>query len=235
MTLPKMPRRTKEQSIKRNATRRENSIRNRKAVFCLKHLKITKPEIYNEAVGIYEHVNSIYPTKHDLMRTTLYQKIINGEVVALRADNYNVQTPTSTYTTTNDRTASTSTATIDRTASTSTATIDRTASTSTATNDRTASTSTTTTARKSRTEVFPILEIPFIEVPQQDHLDDISCDEMEFLMNDLQQDPALQMFFNEVDVSSGESEPKTLGEEIDNIINAEFQKLNVELQALYGC
>ena len=46
-----MPRRTKDQSNKRNATRRENSIRNRKAVFCLKHLKITKPEIYNEAGG----------------------------------------------------------------------------------------------------------------------------------------------------------------------------------------
>ena len=219
-----MPRRTKEQSIKRNDTRRENSIRNRKAVFCLKHLRRTKPEIYNEAVGLYEHVNQIYPTKHDLTRTTLYQKFINGEYVPLRTDNYNVQAPTSTSTTTIDRTASTSTATIDRTASTSTATI-----------DRTASTSTTTTARKSHTEVIPILEIPFIEVPQQDHLDDISCDEMEFLMNDLQQDPALQMFFNEVDASSGESEPKTLEEEIDTIINAEFQKLDAELQTLFGC
>ena len=218
-----MPRRTKEQSNKRNATRRENSIRNRKAVFCLKHLKITKSEIYNEAVGLYEHVNQIYPTKRDLTRTTLYQKIINGEYVTLRTDNYNVQTPTNTSTTTSDRTASTSTAINDRTASTCTATI-----------DRTASTSTTTTARKSHTEVFPILEIPFIEVPQQDHLDDISCDEMEFLINDLQQDPALQMFFNEVDISSGESEPKTLEEEIDTIINAEFQKLDAELQPLSG-
>ena len=202
MTLPKMPKRTKDQTIKRNATRRENCIRNRKAVFCLKHLKITKPEIYNEAVGLYEHVNSFYSTKRDLTRTTLYQKIINGEYVALRTDNYNVQAPTSTSTTTIDRTASTSTA---------------------------------TTARKSHTEVFPLLEIPFIEVPQQDHLDDISSDEIEFLMSDLQQDPALQNFFNEVDVSSSELEPKTLGEEIDNIINAEFQKLDVELQALIGC
>ena len=165
-------------------------------------------------MGLYEHVNQIYPTKRDLTRTALYQKIINGEYVTLRTDNYNVQTPTSTSTTTSDRTASTSTATSDRTASTSTATI-----------DRTASTSTTTTDRKSHTEVFPILEIPFIEVPQQDHLDDISCDEMEFLMNDLQQDPALQMFFNEVDVSSGESEPKTLGEEIDTINKCGISKV----------
>ena len=202
MILPKMPKRTKDQTIKRNATRRENSIRNRKAVFCLNHLKITKPEIYNQAVGLYEHVNSFYPTKHDLTRTVLYQKIINGEYVTLRTDNYNVQAPTST-----------STATIDRTASTSTA----------------------TTARKSHIEVFPILEIPFIEVPQQEPLDDISSDEIEILMNDLQQDPDLENFFNEVDVSSGESEPKTLGEEIDNIINAEFQKLDAELQALIGC
>ena len=213
MTLPKMPKRTKDQMIKRNATRRENTIRNRKAAFCLKYLKTTKPEIYNEAVGLYEHVNSFYPTKHDLTRTTLYQKIINGEYVALRTDNYNVQTPPST----------------------STATIDRTASTSTVTTARTASTTTATTARKSHVDVFPLLEIPFIEVPQQDLLDDISSDEIEFLMSDLQQDPSLQKFFNEVDVSSGELQPKTLEEEIDNIINAEFQKLDVELQALTGC
>ena len=208
-----MPKRTKDQMIKRNAKRRENSIRNRKAVFCLKHLRRTKPEIYNEAVGLYEHINLFYPTKHDLARTTIYQKFINGEYVPFRTDNYNVQAPTST-----------STATIDRTASTSTATIDRTASTSTA-----------TTARKSHIEVFPMLEIPFIEVPQQEHLDDLSSNEIEFLMNDLQQDPDLEKFFNEVVVSSSESEPKTLEEEIDNIINAEFQKLDAELQALIGC
>ena len=181
-----MPRRTQDQKLKRNATRRDNSKRNRKAVFCLNHLRITRPEIYEEAMELYEHINAIYPCKHDLTQTMLYRKTIEGGNVPLR-----------------------------------------------------------TSTRTSKREVIPRLEIPLIamqdqvEVPRQNHqsviTSTVSSEEIESIMKDLQQDPDLQNFFNEIAVVSDESGPKTLEEEIDSIIMAEFQRLDMELQDLIGC
>ena len=54
-------------------------------------------------------------------------------------------------------------------------------------------------------------------------------------MKDLQQDPDLRNFINEIAVVSDESGPKTLEEEIDSIIKTEFQRLDMELQDLIGC
>ena len=182
----KMPRRNQEQRLKRNATRRDNSKRNRKAVFCLNHLRITQPEIYGEAMKLYEYVNAIYPCKHDLTQTELYRKTIEGGNVPLR-----------------------------------------------------------TSIRTNKREVIPRLEIPLVvmqdqvEVPRQNHqsviTSTVSSEEIESVMKDLQQDPDLKNFFNEIDIVSDESGPKTLEEEIDSIINAEFQRLDMELQALIGC
>ena len=189
-----MPKRNEEQKLKRNATRRDNSKRNRKAVFCLNHLRITRPEIYEEAMALYEHVNAIYPCKHDLTQTVLYRKTIEGGNVPLRTN-----IPTSIR----------------------------------------------TSARTSKREVTPSLKIPLlvmqdqVEVPRQNHQSDItstvSSEEIESIMKDLQQDLDLQNFFNEITVVSDESGPKTLEEEIDSIINTEFQRLDMELQALIGC
>ena len=195
-------------------------MRNRKAVFCLKHLELTKPEIFKEAMGLYEFVNAIYPSKHDLTKTTLYQKTIKGENIAFHTVNHDVQ-------------VSASTATADRTSS---------------------------------VEVVPILNIPLIEAPieipqqnqqdvieipfnevsQQSHQDEIDSlmddllqnhldvNEMESLMDDLMQDPDLRNFFNQVEVPSGELRPKTIEEEIESIINDEIQRMDTEFKALIG-
>ena len=219
-----MPRRNNDQKFKRNATRRDNTTRNRKAVFCLKHLELTKPEIFKEAIELYAFVNAIYPNKHDLTKTTLYQKTIKGENIGLHTANHDVQ-------------VSASTATTDRT---------------------------------NNVEVVPILNIPLIEVPievpieipqqnqqdvieipfnevsQQSHQDEIDSlmddllqnhldvNEMESLMDDLMQDPDLRNFFNQVEVLSGESRPKTIEEEIESIINDEIQRMDTEFKALIG-
>ena len=209
-----MARRNQEQKLKRNATRRDNSKRNRKAVFCLNHLRITRPEIYEEAMELYEHVNAIYPCKHDLTQTVLYRKTIEGGNVPLRTS---------------------------------------------------IRTSIRTSVRTSKREVTPRLEIPLVvmqdqvEVPRQNHQSvitstvsseeiesimkdlqqdpssTVSSEEIESAMKDLQQDPDLRNFFNEIAVVSDESGPKTLEEEIDSIIKAEFQRLDMELQDLIGC
>ena len=181
-----MSRRTQDQRLKRNATRRDNSKRNRKAVFCLNHLKIIHPEIYEEAMELYEHINAIYPCNHDLTRTKLYRKTIEGGNVPLR-----------------------------------------------------------TSTRTSKREVTPRLEIPLmamqdqVEVPRQNHqsviTSTVSSEEIESIMKDLQQDPDLKNIFNEIEVVSDESGPKTLEEEIDSIIMTEFQRLDVELRDLIGC
>ena len=187
-----MPRRNQGQKLKRNETRRNNTKVNRKAVFCLNHLQNTRPEIYKESVELYEYINAIYPNKHNLTKTILYQKTMQNRNVPL-----------------------------------------------------------STSIRQNR-EVIPKLEIPLIttrdqvkEIPQQKHqpavttittqLPTISSEEMEALMLDLQQEPDIQSFFDEIVVDSHESRPKTLEEEIDDIIKSEFLAIDIELQNLFNC
>ena len=186
-----MPRRNQEQKLKRNETRRNASKLNRKAVFCLNHLRNTRPEMYKEATELYEYINTIYPNKHNLTKTMLYQKTIQNRNVALR-----------------------------------------------------------TNTRQTR-EVTPKIEIPLIttrdqvkEIPQQKQqpavttttqLPTVSSEEIEAIIRDLQQEPDMQSIFNEIDVDSHESRPKTLEEEIDAIIQAEFQAMDIELQNLLNC
>ena len=213
-----MPRRNNDQKFKRNATRRDNTTRNRKAVFCLKHLELTKPEIFKEAIGLYEFVNAIYPNKHDLTKTTLYQKTIKGENIAFHTANHDVQ-------------VSASTATADRTISVEVVPV------------------LNIPLIEAPVEIpqqnqQDVIEIPFNEVSQQSHqgeidslMDDLlqnhlDVNEMESLMDDLMQDPDLRNFFNQVEVLSGESRPKTIEEEIESIINDEIQRMDTEFKAL---
>ena len=114
--------------------------------------------------------------------------------------------------------------------------------------------------RTSSVEVVPVLNIPLIEIPQQNqqdvieipfnevsqqsHQDEIDSlvddllqnyldvNEMESLMDDLMQDPDLRNFFNQVEVLSDELRPKTIEEEIENIINDEIQRMDTEFKAL---
>ena len=217
-----MPRRNNEQKFKRNAHRRDNTTRNRKAVFCMKHLELTRPEIFKETVALYEFVNNIYPCKHDLTKTTLYEKTVKGENVSLFTVNNDVLTLTNTATVNNRVQTSTSTTTshVDVIPVLNIPLIEA-----------------------------PV-EVPQqnqggIEIQQnreneRDSLVDdlfqnnLNGDEMESLMDELMKDPDLRNFFSEVEVPSNEIQPMTVDEEVDAIINEQIQRIDAEFKKLIG-
>ena len=182
-----MPRRNEEQRIKRNEARRNLKKRSRKAIFCLDHLQITHPDIHKEAIDLYDFINQIYPHKHNLTKTALYQKTIQNTKVKRQAINH-AALPKNTS--------------------------------------------------RSR-QVQPRLEIPLMpsattrdqpeEAAQQITVTD---QEIQSIIADLQQEPDLKSFFNEMEVCGSEVRAKTLEEEIDAIIQAEFQSLRAEFQDL---
>ena len=204
-------------------------MRNRKAVFCLKHLEITNPEILNKTMEIFEFVNSIYPNKHDLTKTTLYRKTI---------ENHNVRISGSTATTgpTNNFEVIPvlNIPLIERPQSNHQADIEI----------------------PFVEEPQQDIEIPFVEEPQQnlhdlpqdphelpqdpqglsqDLRDVILCDELGSIMDELIQDPDLQDFFAEIEVPNDGSLAKTVEEEIDNIINEEFRRMDAQFKTLIDC
>ena len=70
-----MPKRNEEQRQKRNETRRKlkKLSKKRKLLFaCIAELR--NPDVYKEASDLYEFLNSLYPNKHDLTRTEIYQQ-----------------------------------------------------------------------------------------------------------------------------------------------------------------
>ena len=77
----KMPKRDEQQRQKRNETRRKLKKLSRKAIFCLQHSRITQPDVYKEASDLYEYLNALYPNKHDLTRTQIYQKSLESKTV----------------------------------------------------------------------------------------------------------------------------------------------------------
>ena len=256
-----MPRRNDNQKVKRNATRRENTTRNRKAVFCLKHLEITNPEILNKTMEIFEFVNSIYPNKHDLTKTTLYRKTIENQKLDLRIGNHNV--PISRSTATTDPTNNfevipvLNIPLIERPRSNHQADIEI----------------PFVEGLQQDIEIPFVeepqqdIEIPFVEEPQQnlhdlpqdlhelpqdlhelpqdlhelsqdlqglsqDLRDVILCDELGSIMDELTQDPDLQDFFAEIEVPNDGSQAKTVEEEIDNIIKEEFRRMDAQFKTL---
>ena len=223
-----MPRRNDDQKTKRNATRRENTTRNRKAVFCLKHLEITNPEILNKTMEIFEVVNSIYPNKRDLTKTTLYRKTI---------EKHNVRKSGSTATTgpTNNFEVIPvlNIPLIETPQSNHQADIEI----------------------PFVLEPQQDIEIPFVEEPQQnlhdlpqdlhelqqdlqglsqDIRDVTLCDELGSIMDELTQDPDLQDFFAEIEVPNDGSQAKTVEEEIDDIIKEEFRRMDAQFKTLVG-
>ena len=182
-----MPRRNEQQRIKRNETRRNLKKLSRKAIFCMDHLRIIHPDIHKEATELYEYINSIYPHKHNLTKTALYQRSIQSRHVKEQV------------------------------------------------------------IKQSR-EVNPRLEIPLMSLTtrgqskepsqqqqqqqQQQRQTTATDEEIAEIIRDLQQEPDLKRFFNQIEVGGSEPRPKTLEEEIDAIIQAEFQALDVEFQDL---
>ena len=188
-----MPKRNEQQRQKRNETRRKLKKLSRKAIFCLQHIRITQPDTYKEATGLYEYLNMLYPNKHDLTRTQIYQKSLESKTVKEQVRKHAKQC---------------------------------------------------TNTNQNR-EVKPLLEIALMppttkkETLQEQATDvgmqlpTLTTEEIDTLVKDLQEDPHLKHFFNiQFNTEIGESKPKTLEEEIDEIIQQEFESLGAELADL---
>ena len=192
-----MPRRNNEQRIKRNETRRNLKKLSRKAIFCLEHQRITRPDMYKEATELYEYLNALHPHKHNLTKTAVYQRSIQNISVKEQVLKHAAE------------------------------------------------------CRKTgqNREVQPRLEIPLMsskakitketsqeqatvtDVERQQLLT-ISPEEIDILIKDLQQEPDLKCFFNEIEVCGSEARQKSLEEEINEIIQQEFEAIGADLQDL---
>ena len=189
----KMPKRNEQQRQKRNETRRKLKKLSRKAIFCLQHSRITQPDVYKEATDLYEYLNALYPNKHDLTRTQIYQKSLESKTVKEQVRKHAKQC---------------------------------------------------TNTNQNR-EVKPLLEIALMpqttkkETLQEQATDvgmqlpTLTTEEMDTLVKDLQEDPHLKHFFNvQFNTELGGSKSKTIEEEIDEIIQQEFEALGAELADL---
>ena len=189
----KMPKRDEQQRQKRNETRRKLKKLSRKAIFCLQHSRITQPDVYKEATDLYEYLNALYPNKHDLTRTQIYQKSLESKTVKEQVRKHAKQC---------------------------------------------------TNTNQNR-EVKPLLEIALMpqttkkETLQEQATDvgmqlpTLTIEEMDTLVKDLQEDPDLKHFFNvQFNTELGGSKSKTIEEEIDEIIQQEFEALGAELADL---
>ena len=189
----KMPKRNEQQRQKRNETRRKLKKLSRKAIFCLQHSRITQPDVYKEATDLYEYLNALYPNKHDLTRTQIYQKSLESKTVKEQVRKHAKQC---------------------------------------------------TNTNQNR-EVKPLLEIALMpqttkkETLQEQATDvgmqlpTLTTEEMDTLVKDLQEDPDLKHFFNvQFNTELGGSKSKTIEEEIDEIIQQEFEALGAELADL---
>ena len=189
----KMPKRNEQQRQKRNETRRNLKKLSRKAIFCFQHIRITQPAVYKEATDLYEYLNALYPNKHDLTRTQIYQKSLESKTVKEQVRKHAKQC---------------------------------------------------TNTNQNR-EVKPLLEIALMpqttkkETLQEQatgvgmQLPTLTTEEMDTLVKDLQEDPNLKHFFNvQFNTELGGSKSKTIEEEIDEIIQQEFEALGAELADL---
>ena len=234
----------------RNAHRRDNAVRNRKAVFIMRHLEISDPEMFKEADALYEYINKIYPCKHDLTRTELYKKTVEGENLPLIIVNNNAPPSINEATTSNNVQASATTTRSDVIPVLNIVNNNAPPSINEATTSNNVQASATTT----RSDVIPVLNIPLIDVqikiPQENQssieshetdppVDDLfpldfNNDETEMLMNTLMEDPDLRNFFNEIEVPNEEIRPMTVDEEIDMIIKEQIKKIDDEFNQLIG-
>ena len=77
-----MPKRDREQQDKHNAARRKLKQAGRKAIFCMEHIKTTHPNIVKEASKVYDYLQELYPTKHDLTKTEIYRNCLKNKPTA---------------------------------------------------------------------------------------------------------------------------------------------------------
>ena len=195
-----MPKRTRDQQNKHNEARRSFIKKGKKAIFCIEHIKSMHPNIVKEASEIYDYLYGFYPTKRDLTKTEIYQRELKNKSTASNGSQC------------------------------------------------------TTAGNKQGNKIEPVLTIPLLQTPLQSalststetaHVEEIPLqipalpdEEISELVQELQNDPNLRFFFkdepiNQVTLPCGKSpegtEPKTIEEEIDRIIRAEFDSLGTDL------
>ena len=200
-----MPRRNNEQRIKRNETRRNLKKLSRKAIFCLEHQRITRPDMYKEATELYEYLNALHPHKHNLTKTAVYQRSIQNisvkeQVLKHAAACRNIGQSREVQPRLEIPLIS--------------------SKASETTRDQAKITKETSQEQATVTDV------------ERQQLLAISPEEIDTLIKDLQQEPDLKCFFNEIDVCGPEPRQKSLEEEINEIIQAEFEAMGAELQDL---
>ena len=214
-----MPRRNREQQDKHNESRRKFIRDGKKAIFCIKHIEHTHPNLVKETYKIYDYLYKLYPGKRNLAKTDIYLK----EIVGKKINNLEpvltiplIQTRQSTSSTQTQRPTAQIKNVYDEVkmyawpSNTSTTETQRPTSTSTQTQQ---STSVSTT------------EIPIL-----------TDEETTTLVRELQSDPDLKYFFsdealNQVTVSAEPEgvDPISAEEEIDRIIQQEFEALGNDL------
>ena len=69
-----MPR-TRVQQDMHNQRRRQSKQDGRKAIFCMKYIKLTYPQLHNEVCEFFTIVNQRYPGKRDLSKTNEFKAL----------------------------------------------------------------------------------------------------------------------------------------------------------------
>ena len=75
-----MPKRTRQQQDKHNENRTLIKKEGRKAIMCMKYIKVKYPNIHDEACDFFDLVNKRYPGKRDLTRTYEFSQIKDQHV-----------------------------------------------------------------------------------------------------------------------------------------------------------
>ena len=204
-----MPKRNEQQRTKRNETRRKLKKLSRKAIFCLQHSRITQPDIFKEASELYEYLNTLYPHKHDLTKTAVYQRSIQNKSVKEQV----LKHATECRNTGQSREVQPMLEIPLMPLKSSTTT----------THDQAKITKETSQEQATVTDV------------ERQQLPTISPEEMVMLIKDLEQDPNIKYFFNDqfnIEVCGPEPKHKSLEEEINQIIQQEFEAIGADLQDL---
>ena len=76
-----MPRRTREQQLKHNESRRNLMKKAKKSMFVMEYIKIKHPKAHQEASKLYEFIYALYPSKRDLTKTVEFKKSTENGIV----------------------------------------------------------------------------------------------------------------------------------------------------------
>ena len=203
-----MPRRNRTQQDKHNESRRRFKKMGKRAIFCIQHIENTHPIIVKETYKIYEYLSELYPNKRDLTKTEIYQKELKNKKPIEVEPMLSIP--------------------LIQTQRSTSSTQSQQSTSSTQTRQSTSSTQSETPVL---TDEVEMKEMP-IEIPV------LGDEETRTLIQELQTDPDLNLFFNDevlnqVTVTTErkpeENEPISAQKEIDRIIQQQFEVLGNDL------